>query len=209
MIKAVIFDIDGVLIDSFDANFKFFQDLLAKAGYKSPKKEEYLPIFHLSMLDVIKIITKSSSDKEISRIWEIGRSPEFKYPSHLLKTQKDLEKTIRRLKQEYLLGIATSRVKEGIDRVPILSQLQKYFQVTVSYQDTVNHKPHPEPLLLACRKLNVHPNEAVYVGDVENDLIAGKAAGMKVIVFSQKKYKNADAITSQFEKLPEIIKSFI
>lgn len=209
MIKAVVFDIDGVLIDSFDANLKFFQDLLAKAGYNPPTKEKYLPIFHLSMFDVVKDLTKLSSDKEISRIWKIGISPEFKYPNHLLKAQKDLEKTIRKLKQEYLLGIATSRVKEGIGRVPILSQLQKHFQATVSYEDTVNHKPHPEPLLLACTKLNVNPSEAVYIGDVENDLIAGKAAGMKVIVFSQKKYKDADAVTSQFGKLPEIIKSFI
>jgi len=69
MIKALVFDIDGVLIDSFDANLKFFQDLLSKAGYKPPTKKEYSPIFHLSMLDVVRICTKSADEKEIKRVW--------------------------------------------------------------------------------------------------------------------------------------------
>lgn len=207
MIKAVVFDVDGVLIDSFDANLKFFQDLLTKAGYSPPTKEKYLPIFHLSMLDVIKHLTKLSSNEKINRVWEMGRSPEFKYPNHLLKPQKNLRKTIRKLNDEYLMGIVTNRIKEGIYKIPVVSKLQKYFQTIISWEDTINHKPHPEPLILACKKLNVMPAEAVYIGDAETDLIAGKAAGMKVIYFSQKKHENADATTLEFEKLPELIKS--
>jgi len=208
MIKALVFDIDGVLIDSFDANLKFFQDLLSKAGYKPPTKKEYSPIFHLSMLDVIRICTKSSDEKEIKRVWEMGRSRKVKYPIFLLKTTKDLEKTIIELSGKYLLGIVTNRVKEGIYKIPVLSRLQKYFQITVAYQDTKNHKPHPDPLLLACKKLGVNPDEAVYVGDAQSDIIAAKAAGMKVIFFSQVTNKNADATTSQFQKLPKLVESF-
>ncbi|KKQ96108.1 MAG: HAD hydrolase, family IA, variant 1 [Candidatus Woesebacteria bacterium GW2011_GWA1_39_12] len=208
MIKALVFDIDGVLIDSFDANLKFFQDLLSKAGYKPPTKKEYSPIFHLSMLDVIRICTKSSDEKEIKRVWEMGRSRKVKYPIFLLKTTKDLEKTIIELSGKYLLGIVTNRVKEGIYKIPVLSRLQKYFQITVAYQDTKNHKPHPDPLLLACKKLGVNPDEAVYVGDAQSDIIAGKAAGMKVIFFSQVINNNADATTSQFQKLPKLVESF-
>ena len=208
MIKALVFDIDGVLIDSFDANLKFFQDLLSKAGYKPPTKKEYSPIFHLSMLDVVRICTKSADEKEIKRIWEMGRSRKVKYPIFLLKTTKDLEKTIIELSGKYLLGIVTNRVKEGIYKIPVLSRLKKYFQITVAYQDTKNHKPHPDPLLLACKKLGVNPDEAVYVGDAQSDIIAGKAAGMKVIFFSQVINNNADATTSQFQKLPKLVESF-
>ena len=207
MIKALVFDIDGVLIDSFDANLKFFQDLLSKAGYKPPTKKEYSPIFHLSMLDVIRICTKSSDEKEIKRVWEMGRSRIVKYPIFLLKTTKDLEKTIIELSGKYLLGIVTNRVKEGIYKIPVLSRLKKYFQSTVAYQDTKNHKPHPEPLLLVCKKLRVNPNEAVYIGDAQSDIIAGKAAGMKVIFFSKDSNKGADATTSQFKKLPKLVES--
>ena len=207
MIKALVFDIDGVLIDSFDANLKFFQDLLSKAGYKPPTKKEYSPIFHLSMLDVIRICTKSSDEKEIKRVWEMGRSRKVKYPIFLLKTTKDLEKIIIELSGKYLLGIVTNRVKEGIYKIPVLSRLQKYFQITVAYQDTKNHKPHPDPLLLACKKLGVNPDEAIYVGDAQSDIIAGKSAGMKVIFFSPDTNKNADATTSQFKQLPKLVES--
>ena len=207
MIKAVVFDIDGVLLNSFEANLKFFQDLMVKVGYRPPTRKEFPPIFHLSMMDAIKTLTKSTSDEEIKRIWETGRSRKVKYHLELLTMPKRAGEVIETLSKKYSLGIVTSRIKESVYEAPDLAKLQKYFNVAISYQDTINHKPHPEPLLLACQKLNVSPREAVYIGDVENDIVAGKAAGMKVIIFSQNRYKNADANTTQFEKLPEVIKS--
>ncbi|MDO8487356.1 MAG: HAD family hydrolase [Candidatus Curtissbacteria bacterium] len=207
MIKAVVFDIDGVLLNSFEANLKFFQDLMTKVGYRPPTREEFPPIFHLSMMDAIKTLTKSTSDEEIKQIWETGRSRKIKYHLELLTMPEKAGEVIETLSKIYSLGIVTSRIKESVYEAPALAKLQKYFKVTISYQDTINHKPHPEPLLLACQKLNISPREAVYIGDVENDIVAGKAAGMKVIIFSQSQYKNVDAITSQFEKLPELIKS--
>lgn len=59
MIKAIIFDVDGVLFDSFEANFKFYEDLFNKAGYIPPTRKEYPKLFHLPMMDVIKKICKN------------------------------------------------------------------------------------------------------------------------------------------------------
>lgn len=207
MIKAVIFDIDGVLLDSFDANFKFYQDLMIFVGYKPPTREEFQPLFHFAMIDAIKTLTKSTSNKKNKEIWKIGRSRKVKYPLELLKMPKKTEETIKTLSQNYSLGIVTSRVREAVYEAPELAKLQKYFKVAISYQDTVNHKPHPEPLLLAAKKLRVKPEESVYIGDVENDIRAGKAAGMKVIIYSKKQFDSADVCTSSFKKLPEIISS--
>lgn len=69
----------------------------------------------------------------------------------------------------------------------------------------MRHKPDPEPLLLAAQKLGVKPEETVYIGDVENDLKAAHAAGMKVILYSKDKPEDADAYATSFEKLPSII----
>ena len=98
---------------------------------------------------------------------------------------KNAEKVVDILHKKYLLGIVTSRIKETVYESPELAKLQKHFKVAVSYQDTINHKPHPEPLLLAVKKLEVRPEECVYVGDVENDIKAGKDAGMKTILYSK------------------------
>jgi len=115
--------------------------------------------------------------------------------------------TIRPNYQNYLLGIVTSRIKESVYESPKLAKLEKYFKVAVSYQDTTNHKPHPEPLLFAAQKLGAKPEECVYIGDVENDIKAARAAGMKVIIYSKNKFDQADACTSSFIKLPELISS--
>ena len=158
------------------------------------------------MWDVIKKVTKLSSDEEIQKIWEMGKSRAVEYPHHLLVIPEKVEETLQSLSKNYLLGIVTSRVKESVYEVPALSKLRKYFSATISYQDTKRHKPHPEPLLLACKKLKVNPGDSVYVGDVENDIIAGKAAGMKTILFSQNKIGNPDMSTSKFEEIPNLIK---
>ena len=207
MIKAVIFDVDGVLLDSFEANLKFYQNLMKKAGYQQPTRKKFPKIFHLSLHDAIKALTKSKSDKEIKRIWEMGRSREVEYPLNLLTMPESSADIIKKLSKKYFLGIVTSRVRSSTYEAPALSKLKKYFQVTVSYEDTTNHKPHPEPLLLACQKLKVSPANAVYIGDVESDIVAGKAAGMKVIIYSRDKFDSADMCTSAFTELPSLVQS--
>ena len=205
MIKAVIFDIDGVLLDSFEANLKFYQDLMVKNGYRPPTNEQVAAVFHLSMMDGIKIFTGSTSDDEVERIWKMGRDKEVPYPFELLVIPDGVEDVIESLNKNYCLGIVTSRVRKGIYSIPLLKKLEKYFKVAVAYEDTVEHKPNPEPLLLAAEKLGLKPEECVYIGDMESDIIASKAAGMKIIIYSKIKFDQTDAQTEVFTKLPELI----
>jgi phosphoglycolate phosphatase-like HAD superfamily hydrolase len=57
MIKVVLFDVDGVLINSFEANLIFYQDLLNFLGFPSMTRDEYQKLFHKTMEDVIRICT--------------------------------------------------------------------------------------------------------------------------------------------------------
>lgn len=206
MIKAVIFDIDGVLLDSFEANLNFFQNLMTASGYPPPTREEFPALFHLSMWDAIRTLTRLSSEEDIRKIWEVGRS-RVGYDVGLLRMPEGAEKTIKVLSRDYSLAIVTSRIRESVYEAPQLAALQPYFPVVISFQDTINRKPHPEPLLLAAKRLNVQPEASVYIGDVANDVKAAKAAGMKVIVYSRDHVDGADARTSEFAKLPELIAS--
>ena len=86
-----------------------------------------------------------------------------------------------------------------------MTKIKQYFKISVSYQDTKNHKPHPEPLLLSAEKLGVLPEECVYVGDVENDVVAAKAAGMKAVIYSKNSVSSADANVSLFSDLENAI----
>jgi pyrophosphatase PpaX len=205
--KAVVFDIDGVLLDSFEANLKFFQNLMEKTGHRPPTRKEFPKLFHLDMMSVIRLLLKSESEEEIQRAFSIGKSRKSYnlYPVDLLTMPKNAKNVIITLKKNYKLGIVSSRIKTSIFEAPELAELKNYFDVVISYEDTFNHKPHPEPLLLAAKKLKINPKEIVYIGDVQNDLIAAKAAGMKIIIYSKYRFPQADACTSSFEEIPEIV----
>lgn len=207
MIDAVIFDIDGVLLDSFDANLKFYQDLMTGCGYPAPTRDQFHPIFPLTMMDAIRALTKSGSETEVKRIWEAGRSRDIEYPVELLKMPPDAEQTIKALSQDYVLGIVTGRIRESVYESSVLANLQQYFRVAISYQDTKHHKPQPEPLLAAAEKLGLQPNQAVYIGDTKTDIEAAHAAGMKIVIYGPDPISDADAHVSSFKQLPGAIKS--
>jgi HAD superfamily hydrolase (TIGR01509 family) len=120
---------------------------------------------------------------------------------------KGAEEVIQKIGNNFALGIVTSRVTENVFEAPALAALASHFKVVVGYQDTTNHKPHPEPLFFAAQKLGVKPAECVYIGDAPSDVQAGRAAGMKVIIYSKTEEPKADAWTSSFAKLPALVSS--
>ncbi len=207
MIKAVLFDIDGVLLDSFEANLKFYQNLMIAAGYRPPSRDEFPEIFYLPMWDGIKMLTKSQDEDEIKKIWEMGRTKQVPYPMELLKTPMGAEKIVKILAHGYSLAMVTSRVQESVYSIPSLEKLRQYFQTVVAYQDTQLHKPEPEPLLLAASRLGVAPEQSVYIGDVASDMRAAKSAGMKGILYALHSVPEADACTFSFAELPKLIRS--
>jgi pyrophosphatase PpaX len=66
-------------------------------------------------------------------------------------------------------------VQLALDRFP---ELAEQFEVVVGFEDTERHKPDPDPVLAALRKLGAEPSEAAYVGDSPFDIRAAKAAGV-------------------------------
>lgn len=207
MIKAIIFDVDGVLVHSFEANHKFFGDLFRKFGYTFMSKEDYENYFHLTTKDIVRHTTKSTDEDEIHKIWKSSRDREVQYPAELLDFPKNLFETIENLSKKYTIGIATSRTFSPLDDIPGLRPLEQYLKTVVLYGDTENHKPHPEPLLLAAQKLNLDPSECVYVGDSATDIMAAHSAGMKAINYNKRIREEADLNITEFSKLEEAVES--
>ena len=205
MLKAVLFDIDGVLIDSLEANLKFFQDILGGAGYPRPTREEYAKVFHLPLIDTLRHFSKPELEEELERIHE--QVTTVPYASGLLTQPEDTQKTLEILSKTYALGVVSSRTRRGIDMYFAFSKTGTLFPVSIAYEDAVNHKPHPEPLLLAAKRLKVRPDECVYIGDTHTDMEAGKAAGMRTILFGEKAHPLADKVISLFAGLPQLIAS--
>lgn len=205
MTKAILFDIDGVLIYSFEANFEFFRRLFIKTGYTPPTREAYTDMYQLPMLGVIQRVTETTDQKEIDRLMDIGKQREGLYPYERIKTPHSLLSVIETLHKTYTLGIVTSRIKGSIFQLPQLAPLEQFFSVIVSFEDTEKHKPHPEPLLHAINQLQIVPEETIYIGDQQADFLAARAAGTKIIMVTKKSFPDADVCIASFENILQAI----
>ncbi len=204
MIKAIIFDIDGVLVDSFEANHQFIKDITKSLKLKQINKLQYKKHFALSFRELIKLTNNISNTKQVDKMVEAAVK-RITYPNHLLKAYADCQKTLKLLGKKYKLGLVTGRQFSGLQLYFKQANNQNLFKTAVTLNDVKNHKPHPESLLLAAKRLKVKPEQAVYVGDAESDMLAAKAAGMKSIIFNNKSIKGADASISHFKELIPVI----
>jgi HAD superfamily hydrolase (TIGR01509 family) len=205
MIKAILFDIDGVLLDSKAANTLWYQNILEAYGYGRPSEKEVHKVISLTVKDALKRLTKEKSKEKMKKVIKAG--PQFNYPYAMLKADKDIEKVIGELSKKYLLGIVTHRRRSDIKDVFRISRIKKYFRVFISVEDFSRPKPAPDPLLVAASKLKVKPAECIYVGDSLVDVKASRAARMRFIGYSRKRMRGANATVDSFKSLiPAITK---
>lgn len=195
-IKGIIFDVDGVLLDSERANLYFYQTLMQKCGYPAPTEAQHRAIHFYSMYDAIRVFSGVENESEIKKIWEIGKTLEVGGVEACM--MNDAENVLKQLHKNYVLGIVTNRVRTHIFEGEEFLKLQNLFHAVVAYEDTVRHKPDPEPVLLAVSRLGLEPHECVFIGDAETDMMAGRSAGTATLLFKD-----------DFSQLPKRIRTIV
>ncbi len=202
MISVILFDVDGTLIDSAEANWRFFNVLNKKYGGREINFDEYKNIFYsLPMISVIKTCCPNLTEKQLSEAFNYGISiyPQF---HKFIKVNKNAERALEKLHEKFRLGIVTSRI--GTKILDDLG-LRKFFEHIVTFKDYTKPKPDPEPLLVALKKFGVNPSEALYVGDNEKDVDCCKASGVKSIIFGDA--AKGDWNITDFVEILDIVKS--
>lgn len=199
MIKAVLFDVDGVLTDTIKCNARYFSHVLQKFGGKPLSADEYRQFYHLTAKSVFMHFFPEKNENQINEIIKYGLSvlPKFYIYARL---NPDVKETLEILKRQFRLGIVTSKIETGILEY---FRINKFFDIAVTFSDVKNHKPHPEPVQLALKKLGVKPEEALYVGDALSDFQAGNQAGVKVIIYRNPEVKG-DYNINDLKEIPGI-----
>jgi HAD superfamily hydrolase (TIGR01509 family) len=212
-IDAVVFDLDGVLVDSEQVWDAARKELAAQRGRPWPEQASR-DMMGMSSLEWSRymhdIVGLPEPPEEISA--EVVRRLEEIYRRELPLIDGAVE-AVGRLAKRWPLGLASSSNRELIDLVLKLSGLARYFRVTVSSEEVSRGKPAPDVYLEAARRLGVAPDCCAAVEDSENGIRSAKAAGMRVLAIPNPVYPPAedalaladDVLTSIKELTAEII----
>ncbi|VEU83102.1 prolipoprotein diacylglyceryl transferase [Acholeplasma hippikon] len=180
--KAVLFDLDGTLLDTLALikvnTRETFKKFLPNINLSDDELKAFFgPTLHESFSwyekDPKKIEQMVTFYRERNRInhHELGVKG-FPHAYEALEALKN---------NGYLIGVVSSKKKEFVELGLEQNDLLKFVDVVVGSDDVNKHKPHPEPILKALEILNVTKENATYVGDHANDVLAAKACGMRAI----------------------------
>jgi HAD superfamily hydrolase (TIGR01509 family) len=181
VIEAVVFDLDGVLLDSEEIWDRAREELARERGgrWHDGAQRDMMGMSSTEwsryMADVIGL---PEPPEEINR--EVVRRLTELYREELpaIPGARD---AVERLAARWPLGLASSSNRELIDLVLELLGVEQLFTATVSSEEVARGKPAPDVYLEAARRLGVDPSRAAAVEDSQNGLLSAKAAGMRVI----------------------------
>jgi HAD superfamily hydrolase (TIGR01509 family) len=204
MIRAVIFDMDGVIVDSEPIESLAWEMVLAEHNIK--------PIFNSNGL--IHIVGRDSSKWVMERHgfnvdYEVIRSRKRKVFADLvvqdLIPKPGFTNLFKTLKQEKLkLALASNRFEEHVLLIADKLKIRKSFKAIVGNSPEIKTKPAPDIFLKAAEKLRINPAYCLVIEDSEHGVIAAKSAGMKVIAVP-----NKYTIYQDFSKADKIVDSLL
>jgi HAD superfamily hydrolase (TIGR01509 family) len=173
--RAVLFDWDGTLLNSYEADLRAYLSMFHALGSNWTERElaqHYSPNW-LRVYRAAKL--PRSKWMEADRLWT--RAYKLENPPLLAGARR----VVRLLAQKFELGIVTSGNRPRVRRQLRQLGLASYFSVCVCSEDAAKRKPHPAPLQLALKRLRRDPEHCVYVGDTAEDIEMARRAGVRAI----------------------------
>jgi HAD superfamily hydrolase (TIGR01509 family) len=214
LIEAVVFDLDGVIVDSEHVWDEVREELARERGGRWHERAQ-ADMMGMSSTEWSRymhdVIGLPEPPEEISA--EVVRRMHARYREHLPLIDGAVE-AVRRLGASFRLGLASSSNRELIDAVLEASGLAPLFEATVSSEEVPRGKPVPDVFLEAARRLGVPPERCAAVEDSGNGIRAAHAAGMRVLAIPNRRYPpSADALAladavlrSPAEISPEVVR---
>ena len=193
MKRAVIFDLDGVIVNSEDAHIESEKQTFFKFGVKisSDELHEYAGATAEAMFtDLIRKYQLRTTFQEMVKIKEQSF---FRLLDEDAEPTKGVIRLIQRLKKAGTrLAIASSSNRKWIEYILRKLQITCLFDCFVGAEDIVHSKPDPEIYLKAARALGMRPDDCVVIEDAERGVQAAKRAGMKTIGYMNPRSGNQD-----------------
>lgn len=197
MIKAIIFDMDGVLIDAKDWHYEALNRALRLFGHEISRHA------HLTAYDGLptrKKLEMLSIESGLPRglhefINELKQNYTMEYIQTRCKPRFTHEFALSRLKtMNYRMAVASNAIRKSVDTMLAKSCLVEYFEFTLCNEDVTYPKPHPAIYHESIRRLGYKPSECLVLEDNENGVRAAQHAGAHVMIINTVDDVRLDAI---------------
>lgn len=173
LIKAVLFDLDGTLLDSFTLHYAAYEAMFAKFGI-AITREHFLSSYSPNWYRTYEAFGLAEEHWETANALWLAEAD--KHKPELFPGVREM---LVRLGGIYTLGIVTSGSKSRVAKDVQRLGIAEHFSTIITGDDINDPKPAPEGLELALSLLSVPPNQAIYVGDAYADFQMASAAGVR------------------------------
>ena len=189
MIKAIVFDMDGVLIEAKDWHYEALNKALRLFGHEISRADHLTTYDGLPTARKLEMLSIERGGLPIE-LHKFINEMKQQYTMEIVQTQCKPrfihEYALSKLKSEdYKLGVASNSIRSTIDVMMQKSCLHGYFDVILSADDVTNPKPDPEIYVTAIQRLELDPDEVLIVEDNENGIKAARGSGAHVLVVEQ------------------------
>jgi len=188
VIEAVVFDMDGVLIQSEEIWDEVREEYVRERGgrYDDEVQRAMMGMSSVEWSQYLHDVAGVPDEPEAINDEVLRRMLE-RYREHVQLIEGAVG-AVRRLAAQYPLGLASSSNRALIDAVLLLAGLTEFFTATVSSEEVAHGKPAPDVYLEAARRLGIDSHRCAAVEDSHGGIRSAKAAGMRVIVLPNPSY---------------------
>ncbi len=204
-VKVVIFDCDGVMFDSKEANEAYYNNILAHFGKPrmNSQQSEYV---HMHTADE-SVAYLFQDDPRLQQALAYRKQITYISFIPMMQMEPYLKGFLEYLRPAYKTAISTNR-SDTMNQVLAHHGLGEYFDLVVSSLDVERPKPHPESLVKILGHFGVAPHQAIYIGDSEIDEAAARAAGVPLVAYKNQNLSAAYTV-EHFKEIEILLKSKI
>jgi len=192
MVEAILWDNDGVLVDTECLFFESTRTILATIGVEL-NLEQFLQLSMREGRSAFELAIENG--REMQELAQLKRKRDLLYSEMLRKQTRVLpgvEETLQELHGRMRMAVVTSSQRQHFDVMHSHTGLMQYFEFVLAREDFRETKPNPEPYLLALKRLRMKADNCVAVEDSERGLAAARAAGLRCLVIPNHMTQSCD-----------------
>lgn len=177
---AILFDLDGTLVDTIALLLASMRHAFTSCGEACPTDAQWTAGIGTPLATQFRDFV--SDDSTIARLVTAYRSYQHEHHDALTSAYAGIPALVARLEERgHPIGIVTSKADYLAHRALTWVGLIGHVDVVIGADSVTRHKPHPEPVLVALKRLGAPRETAIFVGDSPHDVASGNAAGVRTI----------------------------